>query len=52
MPRLVVERLALALDERAGRGLRGASILVLGIAYKKNVNDMRESPALRLIELI
>lgn len=52
MPRLVVERLALALDERAGRGLRGAAILVLGIAYKKNVNDMRESPALRLIELI
>lgn len=52
MPRLVVEALARALDERLGRGLTGARILVLGAAYKKNVDDMRESPALRLMELL
>ncbi|MBV8764479.1 MAG: nucleotide sugar dehydrogenase, partial [Hyphomicrobiales bacterium] len=33
-------------------GLNGSSILVLGIAYKKNVDDTRESPALKLIELL
>ena len=52
MPRYVVERLAGALDAQGGRGLNGAAILVCGLAYKKNVDDMRESPALRLIELI
>jgi UDP-N-acetyl-D-glucosamine dehydrogenase len=52
MPRHVVDRLARALDQRSGQGLRGAQILVLGVAYKKNVDDMRESPALRLIELL
>jgi UDP-N-acetyl-D-glucosamine dehydrogenase len=52
MPRLVVERLAEALDERSHKGLNGADILVLGLAYKKNVDDTRESPALRLMELI
>jgi UDP-N-acetyl-D-glucosamine dehydrogenase len=34
------------------RGLSGSAILVLGLAYKKNVDDLRESPALRLMELI
>lgn len=52
MPYHVVEKLARALDERTGKGLRGASILIGGIAYKKNVDDMRESPALKLIELL
>jgi UDP-N-acetyl-D-glucosamine dehydrogenase len=52
MPRVVVERLALELDRRAGRGLNGARILVLGLAYKKNVDDLRESPALVLVELL
>lgn len=52
MPHKVVDDLAAALDQRLGRGLNGARILVLGIAYKKNVDDMRESPALKLIELI
>lgn len=52
MPRLVVEGLAQELDKRFGRGLNGAKILVIGVAYKKNVDDMRESPSLRLIELI
>ena len=52
MPQYVVDKLALALDRRFGRGLRNTKILVIGIAYKKNVDDTRESPALKLIELI
>src|SRR5262245_65577279 len=52
MPYLVVAKLAEAVDRRLGRGLNGARILVLGVAYKKNVDDMRESPSLKLIELI
>ena len=51
MPRYVVEQTAQALDRRMGRGLNGARVLLLGLAYKKNVNDMRESPAIKLIEL-
>jgi UDP-N-acetyl-D-glucosamine dehydrogenase len=52
MPRHVVDRLARALDQQAYRGLNGARILLIGLAYKKNVDDMRESPSLKLIELI
>ncbi|MXQ12904.1 nucleotide sugar dehydrogenase [Microvirga makkahensis] len=51
MPYYVVERLAEAVD-RSGRPFSGSRILVLGAAYKKNVDDMRESPSLKLIELI
>ncbi|MCG6121925.1 MAG: nucleotide sugar dehydrogenase [Microvirga sp.] len=52
MPYHVVGRLAEALDRRAGRGLSGARVLLIGIAYKKNVDDMRESPSLKLAELL
>jgi UDP-N-acetyl-D-glucosamine dehydrogenase len=52
MPYLVVERLAAALDEAGLRGLHGARILLVGVAYKKNVDDMRESPSLKLLELL
>ena len=52
MPQHVVERLAEALDKSQSRGLNGAKILVIGVAYKKNIDDLRESPALRLIELL
>jgi UDP-N-acetyl-D-glucosamine dehydrogenase len=52
MPRYVVDRLAEALDRQQSRGLNGARILVVGVAYKKNINDMRESPSLRLMELL
>jgi UDP-N-acetyl-D-glucosamine dehydrogenase len=51
MPYYVVERLAEAVD-RSGRPFSGSRILMLGAAYKKNVDDMRESPSLKLIELI
>jgi UDP-N-acetyl-D-glucosamine dehydrogenase len=52
MPQHVVHKVALALDTNAHRGLKGARILVVGIAYKKNIEDTRESPALRIIELL
>lgn len=52
MPHYVVERTAEALDRRQGRGLAGARLVLVGIAYKRNVDDMRESPALKLMELL
>jgi UDP-N-acetyl-D-glucosamine dehydrogenase len=52
MPHFVVDRVARELDRRTGLGLRGARILLIGIAYKKNVADVRESPAFKLIELL
>ncbi len=52
MPIYVVNNLAKALEERFGRALRGARILVVGIAYKKNCDDLRESPALTIIEIL
>jgi UDP-N-acetyl-D-glucosamine dehydrogenase len=52
MPRYVVDRLARALDERFAKGLNGTRILILGLAYKKNIDDMRESPALIIMELL
>jgi UDP-N-acetyl-D-glucosamine dehydrogenase len=52
MPNHVVSRLAMALDERFRMGLNGARILVLGVAYKKNVDDTRESPALTIMDLL
>ncbi len=51
MPEWVVGKLIEALNQR-GRAVKGARVLVLGIAYKKNVDDMRESPAVELMELL
>ncbi|MBL9103402.1 MAG: nucleotide sugar dehydrogenase [Myxococcales bacterium] len=51
MPDLVIERVALALNDDA-RALRGSNILVLGVAYKRDIDDMRESPALDILELL
>jgi UDP-N-acetyl-D-glucosamine dehydrogenase len=52
MPRYVMARLAGALSDHARRALKGARILMIGLAYKKNVDDMRESPALTLIGML
>ena len=49
MPEYVVSKLASALNS-ARKSINGSRILVLGIAYKKNVDDMRESPAVVLME--
>ena len=51
MPHFVLDQIALALNERA-KCLNGARILVLGVAYKRDVGDMRESPALDIITLL
>lgn len=52
MPGYVVSRLAFELDRRTGRGLNGARVLIVGLAYKKNVDDIRESPSFKLIEML
>jgi UDP-N-acetyl-D-glucosamine dehydrogenase len=51
MPNWVVEKVTSALNER-NKSLKGSRILALGIAYKRDVDDMRESPAVRVMELL
>jgi UDP-N-acetyl-D-glucosamine dehydrogenase len=51
MPEYVIGKLMKAMNERR-KALNGSKILVLGIAYKKNVDDMRESPAVEVMELL
>ncbi|MBY6063716.1 nucleotide sugar dehydrogenase [Pseudidiomarina sediminum] len=51
MPEYVLNKLMDGLNDH-GKSLRGSKILVLGIAYKKNVDDMRESPSVEIMELI
>ena len=51
MPEWVVDKAAAALNER-GKALKGSRVLVLGIAYKKNVDDTRESPAVEIMHLL
>ena len=51
MPDYVVRRLLLALNEHC-RPVRGSRVLLLGLAYKKNTGDARESPAIRIAELL
>ena len=50
MPMYVVQKTAEALNEKE-KSIKGAEILILGISYKKNVDDMRESPSVELIKL-
>jgi UDP-N-acetyl-D-glucosamine dehydrogenase len=52
MPRVVVQALGEALSTRMGCALRGAKVLIMGVAYKKNIDDLRESPALRIMEIL
>lgn len=49
MPDYVVQRVTLALNN-AGKAVKGAKVLVMGLAYKPNVDDVRESPSFELIE--
>lgn len=51
MPYFVVENVMEALS-RQGKALKGSRILVLGMAYKKDIDDLRESPSLTIIELL
>jgi nucleotide sugar dehydrogenase len=50
MPAYVVGRAAEVLNDRASKALRGARVCVVGVAYKPGVSDVRESPALAVIE--
>jgi UDP-N-acetyl-D-glucosamine dehydrogenase len=52
MPQRVVAKTAAALSERRGRALNGARVLIIGVAYKKNIDDTRESPALTIMEAL
>ena len=52
MPRYVVDRLADELGDRFRKSLNGARVLIIGLAYKKNIDDVRESPAFVLIKLL
>jgi UDP-N-acetyl-D-glucosamine dehydrogenase len=51
MPTWVLQRIADALNN-AGKPLKGSRVLVLGLAYKKNIDDIRESPSIELIRLL
>ena len=51
MPYHVVDAIAAALNDRK-RSLNGARVLVLGVAYKKDVDDLRESPTLKIMQLL
>ena len=50
MPEYCVERIGDMLNRRQAKALNGAKILVLGVAYKQDIDDYRESPAIRVIE--
>jgi UDP-N-acetyl-D-glucosamine dehydrogenase len=51
MPYHIVDSVVEALNDR-GKAVKGSKILVLGIAYKKDIDDLRESPSLTLIEIL
>lgn len=51
MPEYVISKTADALNER-NKSVKGSRILILGLAYKKNVDDMRESPSVELMEIL
>jgi UDP-N-acetyl-D-glucosamine dehydrogenase len=51
MPDFVVEKVAHALND-ARKSVKGSRVLVIGVAYKKNIDDIRESPALDVIRLL
>ena len=51
MPYHVVDAIAAALNDRR-RALKGSRVLLLGVAYKKDVDDLRESPSLKIMELL
>src|SRR6202035_100259 len=51
MPRFVIDQLAEGLN-RACKSINGSKVLVLGLAYKRDIDDLRESPSLTIIELL
>ena len=51
MPKWVIQKVMNALNDK-GKSLKNSKILILGLSYKKNIDDMRESPAITLINLL
>ncbi|WP_017938616.1 nucleotide sugar dehydrogenase [Zestomonas thermotolerans] len=51
MPHWVVQKIADALNDQ-GKAIKGSRILILGLAYKKNIDDTRESPAVEILDLL
>lgn len=51
MPEFVVDR-SMKILNRSGKAMRGANIVVLGVAYKKDIDDVRESPVLNILDLL
>ena len=51
MPNYVIDKISLALN-RISKSINGSKILVLGLSYKKNIDDLRESPSLEIIDLL
>ena len=49
MPGHIIDRISDAMNDKLGLAMKGAKALIVGLAYKKNVDDLRESPALQLI---
>jgi UDP-N-acetyl-D-glucosamine dehydrogenase len=52
MPYHVIDAVSRALNKQQKKALNGSKVLVLGVAYKKDIDDLRESPALTIIELL
>jgi UDP-N-acetyl-D-glucosamine dehydrogenase len=51
MPYFVIERVSAALNDRC-KSMKGSKVLVLGLAYKRDIDDLRESPSLTIVELL
>ena len=52
MPEYVIARLREVLDRSVGKGLSKAQVLLVGVSYKKNVSDTRESPSIRMMDMM
>ena len=50
MPNYVVEKIIYALSESSKLSINGSNILIIGLSYKKDIDDMRESPSIKIIE--
>ena len=51
MPQYVVDKITCALNDQ-GKPIKNSEVLILGVSYKKNIDDLRESPSLQIIKLL
>jgi UDP-N-acetyl-D-glucosamine dehydrogenase len=52
LPTMTIDAVEAALEKRSEKSLAGAKVLVVGLAYKRDIDDMRESPSIHLIEIL